>query len=194
MKIADTNKAVNDVTIMLDAMQQGDLEAAGKLLALVYDDLRRLAEHRMAKEQPGQTLQSTALVHEVWLRLTGGNNRKFENQAHFFSVAAEAMRRILIDRARRRQAQCHGGGQVRVEFEEGLLANPEDDEQLLALNDAIEKFTLKHPLQAKVVKLRYFVGMSNEEISDVMNISLSTVKNYWIFSRAWLFNEISGQP
>lgn len=181
---------MSDATIMLEAMQQGDAQAAGKLLTLVYDDLRRLAEHRMAQEPPGQTLQSTALVHEVWLRLTGGESRNFENRAHFFSVAAEAMRRILIDRARRRQAQRHGGGHVRVDFEEGLLANPEDDEQLLAVNDAMEKLSLRHPSQAKVVKLRYFVGMSNEEISDVMGISVSTVKNYWLFSRAWLFNEI----
>jgi RNA polymerase sigma factor (TIGR02999 family) len=177
---------------MLDAIEQGDPNAAGQLLTLVYDDLRRLAEHKMGQEQPGQTLQSTALVHEVWIRLIGGGNRTFANRAHFFSAAADAMRRILIDRARRRQAQRHGGGYVRIEFEEGLLANPDDDNgQFLAMNDALEKLTEQHPLQARVVKLRYFAGMSNEEISEVMDISISTVKNYWVFARAWLFDQIS---
>jgi RNA polymerase sigma factor (TIGR02999 family) len=176
---------------MLDAIQQGDPNAADQLLALVYEDLRRLADHKMAQEPPGQTLQSTALVHEVWLRLIGSGDRTFANRAHFFSAAAEAMRRILIDRARHRQAKRHGGGYVRIELEEGLLADPDDDDQLLAMNDALEKLIELHPHQARVVKLRYFAGMTNEEIGEVMGISVSTVKNYWVFARAWLFDQIS---
>lgn len=182
---------MSDAAIILDALEQGDPDAAGQLLALVYNDLRRLAEHKMAQEPADHTLQPTALVHEAWLRLTSSGNRTFANRAHFFSAAADAMRRILIDRARRRQAQRHGGGYVRIELEEGLLPNPDDDEQLLAMNDALEKLIEQHPLQARVVKLRYFGGLTNEEIGEVMGISLSTVKNYWVFARAWLFDRIS---
>lgn len=178
----------------MNAVAKGDDPgAAGELLTLVYNELRRLAENKMAREAPGQTLQSTALVHEAWMRLVGDGNPQFENRAHFFGAAAEAMRRILIDRARRRKTVRHGGGYVRVNLEEDLLANPENDEQLLAVNDAIEKLAAQRPVQAKVVKLRYFAGMTNEEISEVLGISVSTVKNYWVFSRAWLFNEITAR-
>jgi RNA polymerase sigma factor (TIGR02999 family) len=132
------------------------------------------------------------LVHEAWLRLIGDENRRFEGRTHFFAAAAEAMRRILIDRARRRHAVRHGGEYERVHLEEDMLAGPCDDEQLLALNEALEKLELKHPIQAQVVKLRYFAGMSNEEIAELIGVSRSTVKNYWVFSKAWLFREIKG--
>ena len=183
---------VSEATQLLSAVEQGSPKAAEELLDLVYEELRHLAASKMAHEAPGHTLQTTALVHEAWLRLVGDENRRFENRTHFFAAAAEAMRRILIDRARRRHAERHGGGYQRVTLEDDLLANPDDDEQLLALNDALEKLALKNPAQAQVVKLRYFAGMTNEEIAQLMGISLSTVKNYWTFSKAWLFHEIKG--
>jgi len=181
---------MSEATAMLDAIAKGDAKAPVAFLDLVYNELRHLAASELAREAPGQTLQSTALVHEAWLRLIGDENRHFEDRTHFFAAAAEAMRRILIERVRRRRAVRHGGKYERVNLEEDMLASPEDDEQLLALNDALGKLELKHPIQAQVVKLRYFAGMSNEEISKLLGVSLSTVKNYWVFSKAWLFREI----
>jgi RNA polymerase sigma factor (TIGR02999 family) len=185
-------KKMNEVTMMLSAVQQGQPKAAEELLKLVYDELRRLAAFKMAQQPPGHTLQPTALVHEAWLKLAGSNNTTFENRAHFFAAAAEAMRHILIDRARRKKAQRHGGGLDRVEIEEFELVSPIPDEQFLDLNDALEKFVAQYPTQAEVVKLRYFVGMTNEEVAQLLAISVSTVKNYWNFSRAWLFQEMQG--
>ncbi len=181
---------MSDATAMLEAMEKGDPKAAADFLDLVYDELRRLAAGKMAREAPGNTLQSTALVHEAWLRLTRDEDRKFKNRTHFFAAAAEAMRRILIDRARQRNTLRRGGRHDHAELEEGFLIKPEDDEQLLAVNDALERLALKHPLPAKVVNLRYFAGMTNEEIAELLNISVSTVKNYWIFAKAWLYHEI----
>ncbi len=175
---------------MLAAVEEGSPEAAEKLLELVYEDLRHLAVNKMAREAPGQTLQPTALVHEAWLRLVDSGNPRFKNRAHFFAAAAEAMRRILIDRARRRQTQRHGGKQERVEFDEGGLVAPAADDQLLAVDEALEKLALAYPAQAEVVKLRYFVGLTNEETAELLGLSVSTVKNYWAFSRAWLFDAI----
>ena len=149
-----------------------------------------LAASKMARETPGQTLQPTELVHEAWLRLVGSANRKFENRAHFFSAAAEAMRRILIDRARRKLTQRHGGGVERVDLDGQDLASPEVDEQLLAVHEVLDKFAKDHPVQAEVVKLRYFVGMTNEETAQVLGISVSSVNNYWMFSRTWILHEI----
>jgi RNA polymerase sigma factor (TIGR02999 family) len=177
-------------TAILEAIRKGDAEASAAFLNLVYNELRHLAASKMAREAPGQTLQATALVHEAWLRLIGDENRRFEDRTHFFAAAAEAMRRILIERARRRHAARHGGEFERVNLEEEMLASPEGDEQLLALNDALEELELKHPTQAKVVKLRYFAGMSNEEIAALLSVSLSTVTNYWVFSKSWLLREI----
>jgi RNA polymerase sigma factor (TIGR02999 family) len=185
-------ESMGDATQLLTDVDQGDSQAAEKLLELVYEELRRLAIHRMAQEAPGQTLQPTALVHEAWVRLVGDKNPRFENRAHFFSAAAEAMRRILIDRARRKLTQRHGGGFERVELDGYDLAAPEADDQLLAVHDALDKLAQLHPVQAELVKLRYFAGLTNEETAQILGISISTAKNYWAFSRAWLFQEIKG--
>ncbi len=181
---------MSDATVLLTAVEQGDPQAAEKLLEIVYEELRRLAASKLARETPGQTLQPTALVHEAWLRLVGAKNPKFENRAHFFSAAAEAMRRILIDRARRKLTQRHGGNYERIDLEGQDLAAPEADRQLLAVNDVLDKLAKEHPIQAEVVKLRYFAGMTNEETAQVLDISVSTAKNYWTFARTWLFHEI----
>ena len=181
---------MSDATLLLIAVEQGDTDAAGKLLDLLYEELRRLANSKMAQERAGHTLQPTALVHEAWLRLVGAQNPKFENRAHFFAAAAEAMRRILIDRARHKLAVRHGGECARVDVDEQDLAAPGPDEQLLAVHEALDNLAKEHPVQAQVVKLRYFVGMTNEETAEALDISVATVKNYWVFARAWIFNEI----
>src|SRR5436190_143132 len=180
----------SDATVVLTAVERGEPKAADELLELVYQELRQLATRKMAQESPGQTLQPTALVHEAWLRLVRTENPSFENRAHFFSAAAEAMRRILIDRARRRHTQRHGGGHERINLDECDLVAPQADDELLAVNDALDQLSKKHPVQAEVVKLRYFGGRTNEEVAQVLGISVATVKNYWAFSRAWLFQEI----
>ena len=184
---------MSDVTRILEAAQQGDPKAADELLPLVYDELRRLAAHKMANEAAGHTLQPTALVHEAWLRLVGNQqqNQKWDGRAHFFAAAAEAMRRILIDRARRKRAVRHGGDQQRVDLQDIDLASPAEDDQLLAINDALDKFATQHKIEAELVKLRYFVGMTNEEAAEVLGISPRTAKYYWTHARAWLFREIT---
>lgn len=167
---------MSDATLLLNAVEQGDPTAAEKLLTVVYEELRRLAASKMAREAPGQTLQPTALVHEAWLRLIGTNNPKFENRAHFFAAAAEAMRRILIDRARRKLTARHGGHFERVEVDEQDLVARQADEQLLAVHEVLDKLAMDYPAQAQVVKLRYFAGMTNEEIAQVLGVSVATVK------------------
>ncbi len=186
-----SRESMSDATQLLTAVEQGDSKAAEKLLDLLYEELHRLATSRMAREAPGQTLQPTALVHEAWLRLVGANNPKFENRAHFFASAAEAMRRILIDRARRKLTARHGGGFKRVEFDEQELAAPGPDDQLLAVHEVLDLLAKQYPAQAEVVKLRYFVGMTNEETAQVLSVSVATVKNYWAFARIWIFNRIN---
>jgi RNA polymerase sigma factor (TIGR02999 family) len=182
---------VSDVTRILEADRQGDPRAAEELLPLVYEELRRLAMHRMANEAAGQTLQPTALVHEAWLRLTGDKGQAhFQNRAHFFAAAAEAMRRILIDRARRKRALRHGGDQQRVDLQKIELASPADDDQLLAINEALDKLAAQHQAEAELVKLRYFVGMTNDQAAEALGISPRTAKYYWTHARAWLFREI----
>jgi RNA polymerase sigma factor (TIGR02999 family) len=181
---------MSDATLLLTAVEQGDPTAAEQLLDLLYGELRRLAARKMAQEAPGQTLQPTALVHEAWLRLVGSKTPRFQNRAHFFSAAAEAMRRILIDRARRKLTQRHGGSFERVDLEGQDLAEPAADEQLLAVHEVLDNLAKDHPIQAEVVKLRYFVGMTNEETAKALGISVATVKNYWTFARTWIFNEI----
>jgi RNA polymerase sigma factor (TIGR02999 family) len=181
---------MSNATVMLAAIEAGDSKAAEQLLVIVYDELRRLAASKLALEAPGQTLQPTALVHEAWLRLVGDHNPSFKDRTHFFCAAAEAMRHILIDRARQKKTKRHGGDYRRVDFEGLDLAASSADDQLLAVNEALDKLGLEHPVQADLVKLRYFAGLTNEEVSEVLGISVSTVKNYWAFSRAWLLNEI----
>ena len=181
---------MSDVTRILESLEQGDPTAAGELLPLVYEELRKLAAARMAREAPNQTLQPTALVHEAWLRLVGGNRTSFANRAHFFAAAAEAIRRILIDKARRKQAVRHGAGQQRVELDEVEIAAPAEDEEILEVHAALNQLALQNRTEAELVKLRYFVGMTLEECAEAMNISARTADNYWAHARAWLFTEI----
>jgi RNA polymerase sigma factor (TIGR02999 family) len=185
---------MNDVTRILHALESGNANAA-ELLPLVYEELRKLAASKMASEMPGQTLQPTALVHEAWLRLVRDNSHaQFKSRAHFFGAAAEAMRRILIENARRKRAVRHGGNQQRVDIQEIEIASEVNDDELLALNDALEKFAAQDKAKAELVKLRYFVGMTNEEAAEILGISLATAKRQWTFARAWLHAEISKQP
>jgi len=184
---------VSDVTHILEAIQQGDAKAAGELLPLVYDELRKLAAQKMFYEPAGQTLQPTALVHEAWLRLGGDRPSPWQNRAHFFAAAAEAMRRILIDRARKRRALRHGGGQERVNLDGvELPAASDDDDQLLAVNEALDKLAAEDPQKAELVKLRYFAGMTIAETARALGVSDPTAKRWWTFARAWLYREIGG--
>jgi len=185
-----SSESVSEATLLLTGVEQGDPKAAERLLEIVYDELRRLAASKMAREKSGQTLQPTALVHEAWLRLVASQNPSFENRAHFFSAAAEAMRRILIDRARHKLRIRHGGGLERVDVDGQNLAAPAGDEQLVAVHEALHNLARDYPVQAEVVKLRYFVGMTNQETADALGVSVATVKNYWTFARTWIFNEI----
>jgi len=182
---------VSDVTRVIEAVQHGDAKAADELLPLVYEELRKLAGSKMANEAAGNTLQPTALVHEAWLRLVGHDNPKFAGRGHFFAAAAEAMRRILIDRARRKRAVRHGGGQVRVDIQELDLASPDADDQLLAVNDALDKLAAQDSLEAELVKLRYFAGLTVEEAAGLLDISPRTARNYWAHARTWLYHEIT---
>jgi RNA polymerase sigma factor (TIGR02999 family) len=184
---------MSDATLLMGAIDRGEPDAAEQLLDLVYAELRGLAASKMARDLPGQTLQPTALVHEAWLRLIGDRSPKFKNRAHFFRAAAEAMRHILIDRARRKRTQRHGGGYERVNWEGLEVAADASDDRLLALDEALEKFVREHPIQADLVKLRYFAGMTNEEVADALGVSVSTAKNYWTFSRTWLLNELESR-
>lgn len=181
---------MSDVTRILTAIDHGDPKAADELLPLVYEELRKLAASKMARESPNQTLQPTALVHEAWQRLVGSDNPQFANRAHFFAAAAEAMRRILIDNARRKRALCHGGNQQRVDFDGTEPAVSADDNQILAVNDALDKLAAQNQAEAELVKLRYFVGMTLEEAAAALGISARTADNYWAHARAWLFREI----
>ena len=184
---------MSDVTRILDRAQLGDPKAAEELLPLVYDELRRLAAYKMANEATGHTLQPTALVHEAWLRLIGNENQKWDGRPHFFAAAAEAMRRILIERARSKHAARHGGDQQRVDIQEMDLVSPDNDDQLLAVNDALDKLSMEHKVEAELVKLRYFVGMTNDEAAEVLGISPRTAKYYWTHARAWLYREIGAR-
>jgi RNA polymerase sigma factor (TIGR02999 family) len=184
---------MNEVTRILTAAEDGDRKAAEELLPLVYDELRRLAAHKMAQIPPGQTLQPTALVHEAYLRLVGGNGQKWDGRGHFFAAAAEAMRRILIESARRKAARRHGGGQQRVDIDEVQIAAELKDDDILAVNDAIEKFAQRDPQKAELVKLRYFVGLKVEEAAEVLGISEMMAKRHWTFARSWLLREIEEQ-
>jgi len=182
---------MTELTVILRRVQQGESNVAAELLPLVYEELRRLAAHRMAGELPGQTLQPTALVHEAWVRLARDDGTQFENRAHFFTAAAEAMRRILIERARRRLAAKRGAGAERIPLEEIEISCPASaEDQLLVVNEALEKFAALDPRKAELVKLRYFVGMSYDEASTALGIAVPTAKKWWAYARAWLNVEL----
>ena len=184
---------MNDVTRILNAAGRSDTPAASDLLSLVYEELRRLAAARMAAEVPGQTLQATALVHEAWLRLTSDEKRQWNDRTHFFAAAAEAMRRVLVDNARHKRAQRHGGKHHRTELPDIAGAAAENEEQLLAVNEALEKFAAQDKQKADLVKLRYFVGMTIEEAAEALGISAPTAKRHWAYARAWLAAEMRTQ-
>ncbi len=191
LPVLDYFRRVNDFTHILERVAHGNPKAADELLPLVYEELRKLAAHRMANEASGHTLQATALVHEAWMRLVGSENPNFDGRAHFFAAAAEAMRRILIDRARRKRAVRHGGGQERVNLEEVAVATDKDDDQLLAVNDALDKLAAQNKVEAELVKLRYFVGMTTAQAAGVLDITEASAKHYWIHARTWLYQEIT---
>jgi RNA polymerase sigma factor (TIGR02999 family) len=179
---------MNDDTRPLSAIEQGDSRASDQLLPLVYDELRRLAAHRLAQERPGQTLQATALVNEAYLRLVGsGEDRRWDNRGHFFAAAAEAMRRILVENARSKGREKRGGGRDRVYVDLDGLSDSESPQELLALNGALEQFALHDPLKAKLVELRFFGGLTLEQAADCLSISLSTADRAWRYARAWLY-------
>jgi RNA polymerase sigma factor (TIGR02999 family) len=180
---------MNELTRVLKAIEGGDARAEEELLPLVYAELRALARAKMAREQPGHTLQPTALVHEAWLRL---GDQRFESRAHFFGAAAEAMRRILIDRARRKLAARHGAGAEHVDADEVEIASPTArDEELLEIHDTLDALAAHDSRKAELVKLRYFAGFSIDEAAGVLGISAPTAKRDWAYSRAWLFREIT---
>jgi RNA polymerase sigma factor (TIGR02999 family) len=181
---------MSDVTRILDAIQQGDPKAAQELLPLVYEELRHLARARMAQQPPGQTLQATALVHEAWLRLAGSESQRWQGRAHFFAAAAEAMRHILVDRARRKRRAKHGGGQQPADVNELEIAANTDDEKLLQVHEALEKLAVEDPVRAEVVKLHFFVGLTHAETAEVMRLSEKTVRRHWNFARVWLYRAI----
>ena len=181
---------MSQVTHILEAIQRGRPQAAEKLLPLVYDELRKLATYKMANERPGQTLQPTALVHEAWLRLVGDRAFEFENRGHFFAAAAEAMRRILVESARRKKCLKHGGLMERVDMDAVELPLPMPDDELLALDEALNRLTTVDPRAAEVVKLCFFVGLTREQAARELDISLSTAERLWGFARAWLFREM----
>lgn len=174
-------------------MDQGDPKAARELLPLVYQQLRKLAAQFMAQQPPGQTLQPTALVHEAWLKLAEGAPQIWNGRKHFFSTAAEAMRQILVDRARRKQARRHGGGQERVDLGATAIAGPAPDEKLLELNEALDRFAAVQPVKAEVVKLKFFAGLKEREIAELLGMTERTVQRYWSYSQVWLFDFISGK-
>jgi len=181
---------MNEVTQILQRIESGGANAAADLLPLVYDELRVLARARMARELPQQTLQATALVHEAYLRLVGGEAQSWANRAQFFAAAAEAMRRILIDRARRRRAQRHGGDASFVPLDELAIAAPGDDDEILAVHEALEKLAQHDKEKAELVKLKYFAGLTTEEAAGVLGLAEPTARRHWEYARAWLFREI----
>jgi len=192
---------MSEITQVLDDVRQGKAGAAAELLPLVYDELRKLAATKLARETPGQTLDATALVHEAYVRLVASEGREapdsaqqFDHRGHFFAAAAEAMRRILVENARKKKAEKHGGGLQRHDAAEVPIAAPEPAEDLVALDEALDKLAEIDPAKAELVKLRYFAGLTIEQAADALDISAATAKRYWAYSRAWLFQQISGEP
>ena len=184
---------MNELTRILSAIEQGDPHASEQLLPLVYEELRKLAAHKMAQEAPGQTLQATALVHEAYLRLVDVDKvQHWHSRGHFFAAAAESMRRILIDNARLKQRPKHGGDRQRVDLDDACSLDGAPAEDLLALDEARTKLALEAPAKAELVKLRYFAGPSLEEAAELLGISRATAKRHWAYARAWLFASING--
>jgi RNA polymerase sigma factor (TIGR02999 family) len=184
---------MTEITQVLQLAARGDARAADDLLPLVYDDLRRLAAQKMSREPPGHTLTPTSLVHEAYLRIAGEAGQDWANQKHFFGAAAEAMRRILVENARRKRAMKRGGALARLDVAEVPIAVPETDDHLLDVHEALDRLAAVEPVRAEVVKLRFFVGMTIEEAAEVLGISTATADRYWAYARAWLFDNISRQ-
>lgn len=181
---------MGEVTRILRSIEQGDTPQSEELLPLVYDELRQLAAQKLACERPGQTLQATALVHEAWLRLGGGEGSSWSGRGHFFAAAAEAMRRILIENARRKKRLKHGGGFERVELDKVNLACAMPPDELLALDEVLRELEEADPMAAKVVNMRFFAGLTHPQIAEALGVSLSTVERSWAFSRVWLYQRI----
>jgi len=186
---------MNEVTRIINAIEQGDAKEADKLLPLVYEELRRLAAQKMAQEKPGQTLQATALVHEAYLRLIGSDNPRWDSRGHFFAAAAEAMRRILIDNARRKKTERHGGYYNRATLNESLVGKDKtiSADDLLALNEALERLERKDKTKAELVKLRFFAGLTGNQAAKALGISVATAERYWAYARSWLRLEVMGK-
>ena len=184
---------MSDVTLILQGIGQNDAGAMEQLLPLVYEELRQLAAARMVRESAGHTLQPTALVHEAWLRLVGDSERTWKNRAYFFAAAAEAMRRILVEHARRKARLKSGGGQERLNVEELELAGAEPDEKILCVNAALERMETLHPERARIVVLKYFGGMTNKEVAETLGIGERSVDRHWVCAKNWLYKEICAQ-
>ena len=182
---------MSDVTVILNALEQGDDKAVERLLPVVYQELRQLAAQKLSRESPGHTLQATALVHEAYLRLIGLDNQSFKNRAYFFGAAAEAMRRILIENARRKKRLKRGGEFQKAEMFDGDLAIEPPSVDLLALDEALDRLALDEPVVAELVKLRYFAGMTTAQTAEILNISRRNADRYWAYARTWLHHEIS---
>lgn len=182
---------MSDVTRILTAIKQGDARAADELLPAVYQGLRRLAAQKLSQEPPGQTLQATALVHEAYIRLVAAEAQDWKSRTHFFAAAAEAMRRILIENARRKRRLKHGGAQQRVDLNEAVLAIEEPSENLIALDEALTKLAEEEPVAADLVKIRYFAGLTLRQAGEILGISRRTADRYWAYARAWLYQEIT---
>ncbi len=181
---------MSDVTRILDRVQQGDPKAAHELLPLVYEELRKLAAVRLAALPPGQTLQATALVHDAWLRLTGSDDQNWNGRGHFFGAAAEAMRRILVDRARHKDAQKRGGGLRRIDLDTVDVATESDPDLILALDEALTRYAQKDPQGAELIKLRFFAGLPNHQAAALLGVPERTAKRTWAFARAWLYADL----
>ncbi len=184
---------MSDVTRILNAIEGGDIKAADELLPLVYEELRLLANQRLSHEKPGQTLQATALVHEAYIRLVEGGNQSWNSKGHFFKAAAEAMRRILVDIARRKNARKRGGGQPHSSYDEIEIPIDPPPEEITFLDEALTKLAAQEPELAEVVKLRYFAGLTMEQIAEIMSVSRRTATSYWTYARSWLRREIKGK-
>lgn len=186
------NKTAAKVTDLLEAIEKKDAHASEELLPLVYDELRHLAAHKLALEPPGQTLQATSLVHEAWLRLANTGQRNWEGEKHFFGAAARAMRRILIENARRKHSQKRGGGWERVDVEQAELSEPLPSNDLLALDEALTELAQRDPQAAELVQLRFFAGLTQQQAANLLGISRRTADRAWAYARAWLFQQITG--